>query len=708
MNAESDLDRVRSTLECYDEPLLREVAARLAKPRNHWPREELIRRCLEVLENPPVLDRRLAELPDPARSLLAIVFRSRQPEWPLASLFELLMALGQEPAAVGATIQDLFEAGLLFPVLSEQTTRFGSFGYWLSTATEGPLYVLVPRQIAGRVRPPEGDWPELGEHLALARPMQADGLDWLLRLGVLWQQVRSVPFRRTQGGGLFKRDVERLTQDGLLNARSADALIELPDLGFLLAEVAERLGLLVPIDSELRAIRLPEEWNDGLWSALSGIIPQLFRLNDWGPVDGYRPLSKHNQPFASAYLLVLEVLRHQPAEEWVPIDLLQDWIQERHPFWARSGVRPSQRGPWLEVFLLGVAWPIRLIEATRHEESWRVRLTEWGRAFLTGQEPPQLPPPFPKTLLLQPNLEILVYRQGLTPGLLRRLTLAATWKTLGAACTLALEAETVYRALEGGETFESLSRLFEQYGTRATPPGVLDLMRTWANKRERITLYPTATLLEFASSRELEEALARGVTGFRATDTVLVVASEDQIDFKHFRLAGSRDYGLPPERCVTVEADGVTLSVDLSRSDLLLETELPRIAELVDRQTSNNRRIYRLTPESLGRAREAGWSGITLENWFQQRLGISATPAAKLLLLAPMLESPRLRRLVVLTVSDTAVADGLEQWPITRPYVVERLGPISLVVEQEKVPALREIATRLGLTIPEAIEELPG
>ena len=55
-------DLLRSTLASYDEAPLRQVAARLIKPRNQWPVEELIERCVAAVENPAVLDRRLADL----------------------------------------------------------------------------------------------------------------------------------------------------------------------------------------------------------------------------------------------------------------------------------------------------------------------------------------------------------------------------------------------------------------------------------------------------------------------------------------------------------------------------------------------------------------------------------------------------------------------------------------------------------------------
>src|SRR5262249_15704956 len=150
-----------------------------------------------------------------------------------------------------------------------------------------------------------------------------------------------------------------------------------------------------------------------------------------------------------------------------------------------------------------------------------------GRWLMAGGDAPPPAPAFPKTLTVQPNLEIIAFRQGLTPGLVVRLTRLAAWKTLGAACTLQLGPETVYRAPEAGERVDGLCQLLEKHGTRATPQTVIDSLRTWAAKRDRITIYPSAALLEFATARELEEALARGLVGVRVSDTVVVVPSED-------------------------------------------------------------------------------------------------------------------------------------------------------------------------------------
>src|SRR5262249_1927327 len=153
------------------------------------------------------------------------------------------------------------------------------------------------------------------------------------------------------------------------------------------------------------------------------------------------------------------------------------------------------------------------------------------------------------------------YRQGLTPDLIARLGRLAAWKSLGAACTLQLQPETVYRALQTGETFETILQTLERHGMKPPPATVVDSLRTWANKRERMRIYPAAALFEFPGPNELTEALARGLPAMRLSDRLAVAASESAVDFRHFRLTGTRDYTLPPDRCVEVEADGVTLNL---------------------------------------------------------------------------------------------------------------------------------------------------
>ncbi len=699
-------DRLRRTLQCYDEPLLREVAGRLFKPRNQWPTDELIERSLAAVQNAAVLDRRLADLEPAGRQLLALIGHSRQPRWAVGNLVELLVALGHPDGL--APVVHLLQAGLLHPdlklsegangVLPPPAARLRDFDQWLGQGSGMRPTVFAHPLITARLSQADLGLPECPGAVTVPRstaPHEADGLDVLLRLGALWQQVAAGPLRRTQQGGFFKRDLERLQADGLLNTPPQDELTRVPDPGLLAVELALGEGLLREVDGELRAGPYPDSWEEGLPAAVASLWGTLLRVDAWNVKEGWNGGQAPGNPYPSAYLLALLLLTRLPADGWARPTALQRWLLERHPYWQG----PQGEGAGLGTFLLGLAYQLRLVQAACDPEGeWAVRLSPVGRWLLGGGEAP-VAPAFPQTLLVQPNLEILVYRQGLSPGLVARLGRFATWKGLGAACTLQLQPESVYRALESGETFETILQTLQRHGMKPTPDPVVNSLRTWADKRDRIQIYAAAALFEFNSAEDLNEALARGLPALRLSDRLAVVARESDIDYRHFRLAATRDYGLPPEKCVEVEADGVTLSIDLARSDLLLETEVQRFAEPVERHGVTGRRFYRLTPASVGASRDNGLSLLGLEAWSQQRSGQPLSAAARLLLAGADLPPLSLKRLLVLHAPSAEIADGLVQWPGTRALIEGRLGPMALVVAEENTAALRQRLAELGMSL---------
>ena len=701
--AEFWADRLQQTLQAYDEPLVRGLATKLFKPRNQWPLDELIERSLATIGNAPVIDRRLQELEPAERRVLALIGHSRQPRWGLGNLIELVMALGH---ADGLTpILHLFESGLLYPWLPEGLTRLKSFDQWLGQAGAG-TYVFAPPQITARALALHDDLglPDLTTHHSPSTAhLEGDGLDWLMRLSVLWQRVSAGPLRRTQTGGFFKRDLERLTLDPLLNEAPIDSLADVPDRAMLAAALAEAVGMVQETEGELRAANVPTNWDQGLNLALVDLWSALPHVSTWDALNGWREEEPgRGNPFPSAYLLALLLVARLPDGAWVDPTDVETWIAENHPYWKTESLRPSRQRSWVPAFLLGVAYQLRMLQAVKGPEGeWLVRLSPLGRWLLGRGEAPPAPPLFPQTLMVQPNLEIIAYRQGLTPALVGRLSLFANWKSLGAACLLQLEPESVYRALQSGETFDSILQLLNRHGMKPVPSAVVDSLKTWAGKRERIAVFPSATLFEFASADDLAEALARGLPGTRVSDRLAVVSSENGVDFRHFRLTGTRDYGLPPEKCVEVEADGVTLNIDLARSDLLVETEMQRFAVLLEGGVREGRRQYRITPASMAAARDSGQGVRSLEEWFAQRTGAPLPAAARLLLIGGQLPAAELRRQLVLHVPTAEVADGLLQWPGTRGLIQSRLGPTTLVIDEADLSGLRTRLAELGVKVQE-------
>src|SRR5262249_33946050 len=211
--------------------------------------------------------------------------------------------------------------------------------------------------------------------------------------------------------------------------------------------------------------------------------------------------------------------------------------------------------------------------------------------------------------------------------------------------------------------------------------------------------YAAAAFVESSSPEALARARARGLPAVRLSDRLAIVANDQAIDYRHFRLTATRDYALPPEKCVEVEADGVTLGIDLAKSDLLIETEVRRFAELLEQPGVNGRRYYRVTPASLSMGRDGGLSLQALETWFQQRSGGPLPSAAKLLFSGSQLSPYELKRPVVLHVPTAEMADGLVQWPGTRALIEARLGPTALAVGEEHIEALRERLAGLGVEL---------
>ncbi len=181
--------------------------------------------------------------------------------------------------------------------------------------------------------------------LKIAQGQEADGLEWLLRLAIIWQQVTATPLRRTQQGDFFKRDLDRLQTDPLLSTPPIDSLIDLPDASLFTVAFALASGVLQEIDGEIRAATFPAVWNDGLSATVAALWSVLAKVESWNPVRGWQiPLTPGN-PYPSAYLLSMLLLGRLPEGSWASPEALEDWVVERHPYWNAGQREGAKNGP---------------------------------------------------------------------------------------------------------------------------------------------------------------------------------------------------------------------------------------------------------------------------------------------------------------------------------------------------------------------------
>jgi hypothetical protein len=682
------LSACAATLARYAEPLLRSVAGRWLRLRTQWTAEEIRERLQETLANPVAVDRTLKTVTPAARRLLRLIAIGRQTEWRLRALGDFLAVL--DPGGGIAVVRELLEAGFLFPQVAGRASQLTSIATWLNQAPAQSLSVIAVPLAAARSRGEDLRLTPLpSDELGAATPQEADGFEWLSRLAVVWQFVGEDSLRRTQQGGLFKRDLDRLQSHQVLSTPPAESIGPVTAPEALAVALARAEGVLRFEPDEITAGDLPATWDDGLGAALLSLWSAYAAVEGWDPVHGAENGQGGATPTAIA-TLVTAALGDVPEGHWVRASHIDDWL---------ASVPDTAEGAG-SAFALGIGHQLRIVQAVRHRNASWVRLGPVGRAIAAMNSSVKLDRPgFEQTLLVQPNLEILLYRQGLSPPLLARLTRFAEWQTLGLACTLRLTADSVYRGLEAGETLNDIIRLLERYGTRAISETVLGSLRSWASKRERVLVYPSALLLEFHSEEELDRALQQGAVEQKVSDRIGLIASEDRIDYAQFRLVGTRDYLAVDEKCVDVNGDGLTVTVNEHKSDLLLTSELRRFAEPLPESGTDERPRYRMTPTSLLAARGQGWDAKTLNAWFLRRSGDQLSPTAKLLLSGDEAPPSRLERVTVLRVPTAELADGIVAWTETRDLIRERLAPTLLAVPADAIEVLLARLSSLGVRV---------
>jgi hypothetical protein len=300
-------------------------------------------------------------------------------------------------------------------------------------------------------------------------------------------------------------------------------------------------------------------------------------------------------------------------------------------------------------------------------------------------------------MLVQPNAEIVAYRQGLTPALIATLSRFARWTGLGPACTLELSADHIYRGLESGLTLPMILQTLARHSSRQVPPAVADLLHRWASKRERITVFSSAVLVEFATPADLDTAINRGIVTVRLNDRVGMTADGSEPALNQLRLIANRDYEAKPQQCIRTEDDGVTLSIDAAAADLLLDAEIARFSVPLPSELQAQRR-YRLTAELLRRTAES-LPMSDIDAWFVDRTGQPLSAAGQLFLSGPEAPPPIVTRLLVVRFPSPELADGAMQWTETRRYISERLGPTIVAVSEEDLASFRSALSQVGIAV---------
>jgi Helicase conserved C-terminal domain len=699
----------------------------------------------EFLDRPAAVKGLLERLSTPARIALSVFALSEATSLPLGGLVHGLRILGAGPSDLASVVR-LLELGLL--AVEAEVTRgpISDFATAFELAGVDRFLLRVHPAVRHAARTTQPDHKLAASGRSIAQVREVDGMQPILALAALWQRVASEPLRRTQQNTLYKRDLERLASDSVLAAPIYDALAPLPDASTFWLALAQRVGLVLTDPAADRLIAAPADfWDENALHLPQMIATAWLGLETWLE-SGLTPPGDAIPALPYLRVAALLALSTLGESEWIAVEDLADHFSALSPAWDQSWLTSQPPRPvhfsrrdgraavgsaapecprgsgLLTTLLCGAAHTLGLVKAAEERGSGRrvVQLAPLGRYVLALGPTPPPRPLFEQFLFVQPNFQVIAYRQGLTPQSAGALARFAWFSQIGAALELALTRESIVQGLSGGLTSESILQTLARHSQRPVPPNVIDAVTRWASRRERVVYYDSASLVEFASGADRDTALAfwphaGGAEPVIVGERFLLVEDEGTVPFDRLRLTSTRDYRRPPQICVTVEQDGVTLALDPTTADLLVDAELARFAELLHspqsarvqvRSQANSHapssptRRYVVTAESLARGLKSGVNPLQLAAWFTERTGGGIPPAVGLLLAAAGPRRVRLsaRRTFVLNLGSAELLDGLMQHPATRRFVGERLGPVTAVVPDDHLPALKKALHELGFS----------
>ncbi len=518
-----------------------------AWPRFDWPRARhqagsasgpaaTADEIADYLDEPAAVLALIARLSPESQLAISLFGLTEVTSLPLAGISQTLLTLLTEPAPA---ILPLLELGLLAVFAEGDSGQIDEFDEILQSEDPCAYSSAFTRPCPGAcaLPRPQDLLPRASGPISEIR--EADGLEAVLRLAALWQRLGAEPLRQTQQGVLYKRDRDRIDLDPVLASPIADSFVPLPDSPSLWLALARRVGLIESEAGGDRLLAAPLEfWTENEFHLPQMIATGWLSLPDWCELPPEALAEDDAEAAAVPYLrcALLLWLSTLGDSEWVALDDLAAQLTARCPAWSRlsrspaaqddssprarpparararsrntAGSRPRET-VLLESILLGAAYPLGLVRAAVEAPIGRrvVQLSTFGRYVLAVGPTPPARPAFERFLFVQPNFEVIAYRQGLTPQMVGRLSRFAWWTQIGSALELKLSRESIVFGLDLGSKPEWMLETLSRASQRPLSRGVIEAINHWAERRERVVFYSATTLIEFLTQAERDQAI---------------------------------------------------------------------------------------------------------------------------------------------------------------------------------------------------------
>jgi hypothetical protein len=286
--------------------------------------------------------------------------------------------------------------------------------------------------------------------------------------------------------------------------------------------------------------------------------------------------------------------------------LRAQWEREQHDTWRK------REQNWITRAITGPLFHLGLVQLA-HAPGKRTalpdlfRLTDAGRAAscdLFRPEKVHTAPPSvqaERCWVVQPNFDVILYLESANPEQLSFIERVAERRQVGdATAVYRLTREATYRALESGVAAEELIGTLKDSSRHPLPDSIVRTLADWAARRERLSVYLNARILEFRSPAARDAALTAGqVQGTAVGERFVLVESLS----RGFRPRGTIAYEPELPKCLAAGETG-EIAIDQASRDVLIAGELAAYCE----PTLASEYRWRVTRASVQQAIERGWT----------------------------------------------------------------------------------------------------
>lgn len=630
---------------------------------------------------------------------------------------------------VGETLRAMVKKGFIFVI-----PNVGELDFDLEMASDGTTLLqrdlVIPPLVVAMMDELEIQAELEGKDLDVHNVV--DSSTMLLELNLLHTSMSlfHTPLRLNKSGAPNKRNVLRVGRGLVLPGEKQ----ELGDnFDALNPQHIDYFGFVLALSLELGLIQVSGENAVGKLDAMQAFfsspverrnraLADAFRsLKTWSELDSVsleRPddevhlslTERTGTTFSGARGYVLSVLKRAHTTKWFYVKGVEHLCARLDPDFMSHTLRASRtdQQAFVHAFLTrGLVW-LGLVDMAAAPDGEVVRITPRGAEMLgiTSESTPEVR--HGMGLVVQPNHEIMVFLDVLPLGSIFSIYRIGNRRTLAdRVATFTLSSESVQRGYAGGMDAAKVKALLTSDTPIPLPDSVSFHLDDWERLHRRITLYAQGFLIRHPDPETLDLSVGQVVHDDGGSSVRLgpYTAFVTQMGEHSLRRLMEQGRGFIIDYCGPIPpnlsfAGPLHVRVKHTDSDVLTLFELQQISVPVE-QPEPGFREFLLNPKKIA----AHWPTHTMKQaiaFLDARSIGGLPPEQKLRLLASVQGAPDAmvhEDVTIIRFEDEDVADAFAEMPETSPSIIDRLGPLAFLIDEDhKEPVLRVLAS-LGVSV---------